>query len=68
MNSEEIHKAFTEEFMGHKIDGVIIQQPDPILDYDQDTSFVQDAWREMALNNLHDAALEVKFFWERKDE
>ena len=54
MNSDEIHKAFNETFMGHKIDGIIIAPPMTFTDDENEACrIVQEAYRDYALYNLN---------------
>lgn len=59
INTNEIHKVMSEEFMGHKVDGVIIAPP---LELTPEIKLVSELWREYATRRLNE---EAKFFWDQ---
>ena len=61
MNTNEIHKIFSEEFMGHKVDGMIIQPPEPEFVPTEGYLAWEKFNREHALEQLD---IEAKFVWD----
>mgnify|MGYP001598679737 FL=1 len=61
MQVNEINTIINNEFMGHKIDCIIIQPP---LIYTPEATVIMDFMRDIALNNLNK---EAKFFWSNNE-
>lgn len=50
MEINEINTIMNEEFMGHKIDGIIIQPP---MKFTPEAIIIMDIMRDIAINNLN---------------
>jgi len=53
INTNEIHRIMSEEFMGHKVDGVIISPPMKLSPFGE---LVEKIWQEYAVNKLEQEA------------
>ena len=60
MDTNEIHKLFNEEFMGHKVDGMIIAPP---MELSPAAELIEKIWREYAVSKLEQ---EAKYVWDQK--
>ena len=56
MNTDELYKEMNQEFMGHGIDGIIIQPP---FEWTENEKIIMEASRQLALERLNREALNV---------